>query len=178
MKLQEVEWFAARVSSIAHAQRALDRKEMVKQLQRRGDPIAADYNHAARAAEVAARVARSCGAYPLLSGGDVNVYSLFVERSLRLVKPSGLVTPIGIRTDKTAAPFFSSVAEAERLGAFISFENRRGWLFPDVHHEDQPTVIIIGGTDRRFPSFPYAVKLAAMPADELLDPSVYRPRNV
>jgi hypothetical protein len=76
MKLQEVEWFAARVSSIAHAQRALDRKEMVKQLQRRGDPIAADYNHAARTAEVAARVARSCGAYPLLSGGDVNVYSL------------------------------------------------------------------------------------------------------
>jgi hypothetical protein len=135
MKLQEVEWFAARVPSIAHAQRASDRKRMIAQLQRRGDPIAADYHRAAWTAETATRVARAAGAYPLLSSGDVNIYSLFVERALRLIKPSGMVgllTPIGIGTDKTAARFFSSITEAERLGAFISFENRRGWLFPDV----------------------------------------------
>src|SRR5690349_10942389 len=62
MKLQDVEWFAARVPSIAHAQRASDRKQMVAQLRRRGDPIAADYDRAARTAEAAARVARVCEA--------------------------------------------------------------------------------------------------------------------
>lgn len=172
MKLQEVEWFAPRVEMIAHAQRASDRKRMIKELQRRRDPIAADYDRAAGIAESAVRVARSCGAYPLLSSGDINIYSLFVERALRLVRREGivgLVTPIGIGTDKTAARFFSNITETERLGAFISFENRRGWLFRDVHHEDQPTVIIIGGCDRRFPIFPYAVKLRAMPNDEVLE---------
>jgi hypothetical protein len=171
MKLQEVEWFAARVPSIAHAQRAADRKRLIKELQRRGDPIAADYDRAAFIAESAARVARNCGAYPLLSRGDVNIYSLFVERVLRLVRRDGIVgllTPIGIGTDKTAARFFSSVTNTKRLGAFISFENRRGWLFPDVHHEDQPTVIVIGGNDREFPRFPYTVKLRAMPAHDAL----------
>jgi hypothetical protein len=171
-KLQEVEWFAARVPEVAYAQRAADRKRMIAELHCRGEPIASDYDRAAGIAEAAVRVARNCGAYPLLSGGDVNIYSLFVERALRLVRREGivgLVTPIGIGTDKTAATFFSTITEAERLGAFISFEIRRGWLFPDVHHEDQPTVIIIGGSDRRFPSFPYAVKLTTIPGDELLE---------
>src|SRR3954452_4115402 len=81
MKLQEVEWFAARVPEIAHAQRASDRKRMVKNLQDQGDPTAADHARAAWVAEIATRVARGCGAYPLLSGGDVNIYSLFIERA-------------------------------------------------------------------------------------------------
>jgi len=46
MKLQEVEWFAARVAKIAHAQRAADRKRMAAQLRRGGDPISADYDKA------------------------------------------------------------------------------------------------------------------------------------
>jgi hypothetical protein len=171
MKLQEVEWFAARVPDIAHAQRAADRKRMVEQLHQRTDSIAADYDRAAWVAETATRVARTAGAYPLLSGGDVNIYSLFVERALRLIKSEGMVgfvTPIGIGTDKTAATFFSGIVEAARLNAFLSFENRRGWLFPDVHHEDQPTVIVIGGPQRSFSRFSYGVKLTAIPGDEAL----------
>src|SRR5437870_842241 len=140
MKLQYVEWFAARVPSIAHAQRAFDRKRMVAQLQRRSDPISADYDRAAWTAETAARVARTCGAYPTLSGGDVNIYSLFVERALRLVRRDGIIgllVPSGIAADKGAADFFRSISTTGRLAALLDFENRRTTrdldpFFPDV----------------------------------------------
>ncbi len=53
MKLQEVEWFAARVPEIAHAQRAADRKRMVERTSKPRQPIAADYARAAWVAEAA-----------------------------------------------------------------------------------------------------------------------------
>ena len=51
---------------------------------------------------------RASGDYPLLGGGDINLYSLFVERAMSLIKPDGfvgLLTPSGIYADKTAARF-------------------------------------------------------------------------
>ena len=76
----------------------------------------------------------------MLSRGDVNLYSLFVERAMSLVKPDGvigLLVPSGIASDKTAAPFFQSVATEGRLRALYDFENRRTRFdvppfFPDV----------------------------------------------
>jgi hypothetical protein len=75
-----------------------------------------------------------------LSGGDVNLYSLFVERAMALVKPRGLVgllTPSGVASDKSAARFFQGVATGGRLKALYDFENRRTRFcgepfFPDV----------------------------------------------
>ena len=171
MKLQEVEWFAARRPEIALAQRAADRKRLVAALEKKGDPLALDYAKAEARAEAAVRIARNEGDYPLLSGGDVNIYSLFVERAMKLVKPKGIVgllTPIGIGTDKTSAAFFSQVAEANKVKAFISFENRRGWLFPDVHHEDQPTIFVIGGDERVFRDFAFGVKLHEIPSGDYI----------
>lgn len=140
MKLQQVEWFAARRREIALVQRASDRAKMIKKLEKDGDPLAADYSKASARAEAAARMARDGGDYPLLSGGDVNLYSLFVERALSLVKPKGMVgllTPSGIASDKTASVFFKGVATSGRLKALYDFENRRTRygeepFFPDV----------------------------------------------
>lgn len=128
IKLQQVEWFAARRPEIAHAQRASDRKNMIEALVQAQDPLARDFEKANRRAEAGARMARECGDYPLLSGGDINIYSLFVERAMRLVKIDGmvgLVTPSGIASDKTASTFFKSVATEGRLKALYDFENRR-----------------------------------------------------
>jgi hypothetical protein len=158
MKLQEVEWFAARMQEIAHAQRASDRKRMVAQLKRRGGPIASDYGHAARVAETAARVARTTGAYPLLSGGDVNIYSLFVERALRLVRRDGIVgllVPSGIAADKGASEFFRGISTTGRLAALLDFENRRTTLdlqpfFPDVDSRFKFCAFVTGGPERIF----------------------------
>ena len=140
MKLQQVEWFAARRREIALQGRAADRQQMIAALEADGDPLGADYALAAARAETAVRVARTGGDYPLLSGGDVNLYSLFVERAMGLVKPDGMVgllVPSGIASDKTAAPFFQGVATGGRLKALYDFENRRTRyemepFFPDV----------------------------------------------
>ena len=135
MKLQQVEWFAARRPEIAYAQLAADRKHMIGALRDSGDPLAADFERANERAESALRVARTSGSYPWLSRGDVNLYSLFVERAMTLLGPGGVVgllTPSGIASDKTAAPFFRSVATEGRLRALYDFENRKAF-FPDVH---------------------------------------------
>ena len=72
---------------------------------------------------------------PCCPGGDVNLYSLFVERAMTLVKPDGMVgllTPSGIASDKTASRFFKGVATEGRLRALYDFENKKVF-FPDVH---------------------------------------------
>ncbi len=89
IKFQEVEWFAARKPEIAHADTAAKRKGLIDKLKKAADPLAAQYDTAAERAAAMLRMARDGGAFPLLSGGDVNIYSLFVERALALVKPKG-----------------------------------------------------------------------------------------
>ena len=140
IKLQQVEWFAARRPEIALAQRASDRRRMIQALEEEADPLAADFERASERAAAASRVARAGGDYPYLSRGDINLYSLFVERAMSLVKPDGMVgllVPSGIASDKTAAPFFRSLATQGRLRALYDFENRRTRynalpFFPDV----------------------------------------------
>ena len=140
MKLQQVEWFAARRRKIAMAPRAADRKRMIADLEKAADPLARHFAEANERTTAAVRMARGGGDYPLLSGGDVNLYSLFVERAMTLVKPDGIVgllTPSGIASDKTAARFFKGVATGGRLRALYDFENRRTRydlppFFPDV----------------------------------------------
>ena len=85
IKLQQVEWFAARRPAIALAQRAADRKRMIAALETAGDPLGHDFAKASERAANATRMARTCGDYPLLSRGDVNLYSLFVERAMTCV---------------------------------------------------------------------------------------------
>ena len=140
MKLQQVEWFAVRRPEIAMAAPAADRRRMIAELENAGDPLADGYSRASERAAATLRMARTGGDYPLLSKGDVNLYSLFVERSMTLVKPNGMVgllVPSGIASDKTAAPFFKGVATEGRLKALYDFENRRTRhnappFFPDV----------------------------------------------
>lgn len=140
MKLQQVEWFAARRREIALAPRAADRTKMIDILETSDDPLARDYAKANERTESAIRMARTSGDYPLLSGGDINLYSLFVERAMSLVKRDGMIgllTPSGIASDKTAATFFEGIATRGHLKALYDFENRRTRFaqdpfFPDV----------------------------------------------
>ena len=152
MKLQEVEWFAERRPQIALQARASDRKKLIAKLRTNGDALGADYDLAAQRAEDAARIARDCGDYPLLSSGDINLYSLFVERASHLVKSDGIVgllTPSGIAADKGAAKFFRSIATTGRLAALFDFENKKVF-FPDIHASFKFCALIFGGTRCRF----------------------------
>ena len=140
MKLQQVEWFASRRMEVALAPRAADRRRMIEDLREARDPLAEEYRAARERTEAAARMARKGGDYPLLSSGDMNLYSLFVERAMALAKPDGVVgllVPSGIGSDMIASRFFRGVATEGRLKVFYDFENRRTRhkappFFPDV----------------------------------------------
>ena len=101
---------------------------------------------------------RESGRYPLLGGGDINLYSLFVERATALVKPDGMIgllTPSGIYADRTASAFFRTISTAGRISGLYDFENRRPEMglqsfFPDVDSRFKFCALIFGGEKRRF----------------------------
>ncbi|MDR1709946.1 MAG: restriction endonuclease [Candidatus Accumulibacter sp.] len=156
IKLQQVEWFAERNPEIARQERAADRKAMIAELEKREKPLWREYRKAAGRADANARVLAQSDDFPLLGGGDVNLYSLFVERAQNLVKPDGIVallTPSGIAADKGAAEFFRSVSTTGRLAALFDFENRQnpdGSYFPDVDSRFKFSAFVFGGERREF----------------------------
>ena len=152
IKLQEVEWLATRDPELAFAPTAAARKAAVQRVREQGALIADQFDAAKEQAESLSRMVRSYGHYPLLSGGDINLYSLFVERAMNLLKPDGLVgllTPSGIYADKTAAKFFKSVSTSGRVAGLFDFENKK-IFFKDVHASFKFCALIFGGENRRF----------------------------
>ena len=152
IKLQEVEWFATRDLELTLAPTAAARRKGIQQLRDQGASLADEFDAAKAQSESLSQVVRSGGDYPLLSGGDINLYSLFVERSMSLIKPDGfvgLLTPSGIYADKTAARFFQSVSTSGRVGGLFDFENRKVF-FKDVHASFKFCALILGGEERRF----------------------------
>jgi hypothetical protein len=172
IKMQEVEWWATRRPEVAQHARASDRKVAIATLRAASDPMAVEYDRAAARSKQAAKVARFLPRppdrrgmihgpyplYPLFARGDVNLYSLFVERAGRLVRPEGIVgllVPSGVAADKGAADFFRSINGAGRLGALLDFENRRPRLgldpfFPDVDSRFKFSAFVHGGVGRTF----------------------------
>ena len=154
----EVEWFATRDEEIALATTGARRKALIKKKQEAGDKLVLEYEAVRNQATAMREFIRSSDKYPLLSGGRINLYSLFVERSMSLIKPDGfvgLLTPSGIYADKTAAKFFKSVSINGRVGGLLDFENRRPGtdlppFFPDVDSRLKFCALILGGEERRF----------------------------
>ena len=152
IKLQEVEWFATRAPELALGPTAAARRKGIQRLRDAGDPLAAAFDDAKARADSLGQLVRVSGDYPLLGGSDINLYSLFVERAMHLVKPDGLMgllTPSGICADKTAADFFKSVSTSGRLRGLFDFENKK-IFFKDIHASFKFCVLIFGGEERHF----------------------------
>jgi Eco57I restriction-modification methylase len=170
IKLQDIEWFAERSPAIAFATKAADRKALIAEQARRRTALWRAYRHAAFASEAAARVVRDTDEYPMLSGGDVNLYSLFIERAQHLAHGNGimgLITPSGIAADKGASEFFNSISTTGRLGALYDFENKKVF-FPDVHASFKFCALFFGAKQRRFAHSECAFFLHHV--DEIKDP--------
>ena len=174
VKLQEVEWFApaTRRPPIAHATPASRRQAMVARLETDADPLYADYAAALTQADTMLQYGRACGDYPLLGGGDTNLYRLFVERAQSLTDERGiyaLLTPSGIYGDRSAADYFGGVSGNGRLLALYDFENRRGpdrsRFFPEVHPQFKFCAMITGGAERTADEVPCAFLLPDHPDD-------------
>ena len=159
IKLQEVEWFAIRDLDVALSTTAAERNAGIRRLRNQGSPLVDEFDAAKRQAEGLSATLKASGHYPLLFSGDVNLYSLFVERAMNLVKLDGfvgLLTPSGIYADKSAADFFKSVSTTGRVGGLFDFENRRletglPPFFPDVDSRFKFCALIFGGEERKFP---------------------------
>ena len=152
IKLQEVEWFATRSPELALAPTAAARRAGIRRLREEGSPLAGEFDAAKERADRMGGMARSSGHYPLLGGGDINLYSLFVERAMGLVKPDGMVgllTPSGIYADRTAANFFRTISTGGRVAGLYDFENRKVF-FPDVDSRFKFCALIFGGSGRLF----------------------------
>ena len=161
IKLEDVEWWTARDVEVAKVEPKAKRDQVIAERRDHGDPMVTQYDEANRRAGQLSRLVTRSGDYPLLGAGDINLYGLFVERSLSLLKPDGicgLLTPSGIFADKTCAPYFRSISKAGRLGSIFDFQNRRSgnpddknskW-FPEVHPQFKFCATVTGGADRRF----------------------------
>ena len=152
IKLQEVEWFAAREPAVALAPTAAAREADIQRLRSRDINLVAEFDAAKARSESLRQMVRSYGNYPLLGSGDINLYSLFVERAMSLAKPNGfigLLTPSGIYADKTAVRFFKAVSTNGRLACLFDFENRK-IFFKDIHASFKFCTLVFGGEERRF----------------------------
>ena len=159
LRFEEVPWFAARAEHIALAQRTSDRTRLIRELKNSDPALLEDYERAVRYSGMAARMATlprdKGGQFPMLGRGDVNLYSLFVERAQRLVGRHGIVgllVPSGIASDLGASGFFRSVSQAGRLISLLDYENRGAGpgnrFFTDVDARFKFSAFVFGGKDR------------------------------
>ncbi|MGH6835637.1 MAG: Eco57I restriction-modification methylase domain-containing protein [Methylocella sp.] len=174
IKLQEVEWWAARRPEVARAETAAKRKGLIKALEAANDPLVGDFEKAVDRADATSRTARKSGEYPFLSGGDTNLNSLFIERAHALTKRSGLVgllVPSGIASDQSSAAFFRKMTQGGQLRSVIDFFNKRSdgtLFFPDVYYRFKFCAYIANGPARKSPVISFGFFIRNM--EELRDP--------
>ena len=78
------------------------------------------------------RFARDSGVYRLQGSGHANLYQLFVERALSLVRRGGrlgFIVPSGLASDHGSAPLRRELIARTAVDTFMTIENRGG-IFP------------------------------------------------
>ncbi|WP_433287785.1 Eco57I restriction-modification methylase domain-containing protein [Pseudonocardia sp. CA-142604] len=148
VKIQDKEFFGAHGrEDIVNAKTAAIRGKMISALADDGDPLYDAYLDALRESDGVSHLLRNSGRYPLTGQGDINTYSVFAETARTIVGPegaAGIITPTGLATDKTTAPFFAETLKAKRLLAFYDFENEAK-IFPGVHNQLRFAITALSG---------------------------------
>ena len=86
------------------------------------------------------------GQYSLQGHGHANLYQLFLERALRLVKPAGrigVILPSGIATDHGSAALRRHLFDRTSIDTWLGFDNRRR-IFP-IHRSVR--FVLLGATN-------------------------------
>jgi N-6 DNA Methylase len=151
VKIQDKEFFGnLGRTDIEGAPTAAIRKKMIDKLAETDPDLHQAYLAALRQSDGTAHLLLKSGRYPLTGQGDVNTYSVFAETMRTVTKPAGaagIITPTGLATDKTTAPFFADTLSNHRLYAFYDFENEAK-IFRDVHNQLRFALTTITGTAR------------------------------
>lgn len=151
VKIQDKEFFGnAGRPDIEGAATAAIRKKMIEALADTDPDLHQAYLGALRQSDGTAHLLLKSGRYPLTGQGDVNTYSVFAETMRTIANPegaAGIITPTGLATDKTTAPFFADTLSENRLYAFYDFENEAK-IFRDVDHRVRFAATIMTGPQR------------------------------
>ncbi|MCF4097131.1 Eco57I restriction-modification methylase domain-containing protein [Maritalea mediterranea] len=145
-EFEELRWFKARSSEIALASTDSVRKKLIKKLEAEDNKLWNEFRNARDRIAAGTKVLRKGSDYKHFHKSKLNLYRLFVERAMQLIKPNGLVgllVPSGIASDKAAASFFKEVATEGRLKALYDFENKKVF-FKDVHASFKFCVFVAG----------------------------------
>jgi hypothetical protein len=133
----------------------------------RGDAGSGDERRAAAlASSRLTTFARGSGIYRLQGDGHANLFQLFLERSLALVRRGGrmgLLLPSGFATDRGCAALRRHVLDRTSVDACVSVENRDA-LFPI--HRSLKFVLLCTTAEGRTPVLPYR---AGVRSPEALD---------
>ena len=150
VKLQEQEFFAQRDPSIANAQNAAERKQLIAALPITNPDLWEEWTDATRIAQGQSHFVRQSGRYPLCGKGDVNTYSLFAEHNWSLLAPrgrAGFIVPGGIVTDDTTKEYFQALLKRRVLASVWHFENE-DLIFKGLHHAFRFLLLTIGESDQ------------------------------
>jgi hypothetical protein len=151
VKIQDKEFFGNfGRTDIETAATAAIRKKMIENLADTDPALYRAYRDALRQSDGTAHLLLKSRRYPLTGQGDVNTYSVFAENMRTVVGPSGaagIITPTGLATDNTTAPFFSDTLSTKRLYAFYDFENEAK-IFRAVDHRVRFAITIMTGASR------------------------------
>ena len=148
IELKEQEFFAKRDPSIANAQNAAIRKDMIAALPASDPNLWAEWRLAKRASQGEAHFARASGRFPLCSHGRINTYPLFAEHNWRVLGPrghAGFIVPSGIVTDHTTKEYFQALLDHSALASVHHFENE-SLVFKGLHHAYRFVLLTIGAS--------------------------------
>ena len=152
IKIQEREWLEQRNSELTKLHTAAERRNALDNLRKQGSTLPDELEETKSRALLHAAWMRESNMYPLLGRGDINLYSLFIERAESLIKPQGMVgilAPAGIYADQTSARFFRKLSKNGRIRVLYDFENRK-IFFKEVDTRFKFCVFAFGGPLRRF----------------------------
>jgi len=145
LKIQDREFFAQRDPNIANASTASIRKKMIKQLETSNPRMYNDYQNEKNSSEQQVEYLRDCGRFPYGSVGDVNIYPIFLELSLSLLKKTGrcgLIVKTGIMTDFSYQKFFKNLVDTNSLISCDDFSNKQK-IFEDVIENERFSLLLL-----------------------------------
>lgn len=145
IKLQDKEFFQDKAPEIANALNAYERKKLIEKLKDTNPELYAEYQAELQRAYYTSKFIRESGEYPLTGTGDMNLYAVFAERMVQLLKENGrggMVLPTGIATDYATRKFFQYLIDNGYLVSLYDFENKKVF-FPDVDSRYKFCLLIV-----------------------------------
>jgi hypothetical protein len=150
LQLEDKQFFSAvGRTDIAEAKTAAIRARMIRSLASEDQFLLDAYQKARRVSDATTHLVRG-GHLPLTAHGKINTYAVFAETFRTITAAAGaagIITPTGLATDNTTAPFFADTLSERRLIAFYDFENEAK-VFPGVDHRVRFAVTAIAGHAR------------------------------